>query len=228
MMWQVRESLRRLQMDYLDVYYAHIFDSETPKEETLETFDELVRMGLIRYYGMSNIPGFHLVEYIMLCREYGFRPISILQYRYNILDRGVEEDIVPVARRFGLGLTAYSPLSEGLLTGKYVDVEKGCWIVPELSRASYMSSFADRYFTERNLRIVLGLVELARSKGITPSQLALSWIIHRSRDLGLTIVPIVGVSMVKHLEEAIGALDVSLTLDDMKYIDELCGIPHKV
>lgn len=223
-MWQVRESLKRLQMDYIDIYYAHIFDSETPKEETLQTFDELVRAGFIRYYGMSNIPAYHLVEYIMLCRGAGFRPISVLQYRYNIIDRGIEEDIIPIAKRFGLGLTVYSPLAEGLLTGKYIDVERGCWVIPELSRASYMSSFADRYFTERNLKIVSDLVKLAESKGITPSQLALSWILQRSRDLGLTMVPIVGVSRFKHLEEALGALDVSLTGDDMKYIDELYGI----
>jgi len=103
-------------------------------------------------------------------------------------------------------------------------VERGCWVIPELSRASYMSSFADRYFTERNLKIVSDLVKLAESKDITPSQLALSWILQRSRDLGLTMVPIVGVSRFKHLEEALGALDVSLTGDDMKYIDELYGI----
>ncbi|MEM2217916.1 MAG: aldo/keto reductase, partial [Thermofilaceae archaeon] len=136
-MWQISESLKRLQMDYIDIYYAHMFDPETPKLETLTTFNDLVRQGLIRYIGMSNIPAHQLVEYIMLSRMNKLEPVTVLQYRYNLLDRSVENDIIPVAKHFGAGLTAYSPLGEGLLTGKYVDFGSKKWVLPSGSRAEY-------------------------------------------------------------------------------------------
>ena len=219
-MWQIRESLKRLQMEYVDVYYAHVFDPDTPKLETLTTFNDLVRQGLVRYLGMSNIPAHHLVEYVMLAREWRLEPIVVLQYRYNLLDRSIERDIIPIAKRFGMGVAAYSPLAQGLLTGKYVDFEAKKWVVPPLSRGTYQDF--SRFFTRENLELMMRLNELAREKGITMAQLATAWVINMGeRVWGVPIVPIVGVSRLRHLEEAIEAADVKLSHDDLKALDEL-------
>jgi aryl-alcohol dehydrogenase-like predicted oxidoreductase len=218
-MWQIRESLRRLQTDYIDVYYAHTFDPETPKLETLTTFNDLVRQGLVRYIGMSNIPAWHLAEYAVLAEERGLEPIVVLQYRYNLLDRSLEADIIPLAKRFGMGLAAYSPLAEGVLTGKYVDFEAGKWKVPSGSRGEYRDM--SRYFTDRNLKILSKLRELASERGVTMAQLALAWLINVGEKVwGLSIVPIVGATKLQHLEEALGALSLNLSHDDLKALDE--------
>lgn len=219
-MWQIAESLKRLQTDYVDIYYMHLFDPETPKYETISTFNDLVRRGLVRYIGVSNIPAPDLVEYQMIAEKYGFEPIAVLQYKYNWLERSIEGDIIPVAKRFGLGLTAYSPLAQGVLTGKYIDTVSRSWIVPPGSRGEYFEGVR-KLFTDTNLNKVLLFVEFARSKNITPAQLALSWIFRKSEELGITIVPVVGVSNVHQLEEAVDALDITLSEDDMKYLDEI-------
>ncbi|MEM1508542.1 MAG: aldo/keto reductase [Thermofilaceae archaeon] len=219
-MWQISESLKRLQMDYIDIYYAHMFDPETPKLETLTTFNDLVRQGLIRYIGMSNIPAHQLVEYIMLSRMNKLEPVTVLQYRYNLLDRSVENDIIPVAKHFGAGLTAYSPLGEGLLTGKYVDFGSKKWVLPSGSRAEYRN--LSYMFTEYNLQLLLRFKELAEEQGLTLSQLAIAWLLNVGEKIWkLPIVPIIGVTRLQHLEEALEATEVNLSYDLLKAIDEI-------
>jgi len=219
-MWQIRESLKRLQMEYVDIYYAHTFDPETPKLETLTTFNDLVRQGLVRYLGMSNIPAHHLVEYAMLAREWRLEPIVVLQYRYNLLDRSIERDIIPIAKRFGMGIAAYSPLAQGLLAGKYVDFKSRKWVIPPLSRGTYQDF--SRFFTDENLKLMLELNEFARERGLTMAQLATAWVINMGEGVwGVPIIPIVGVSRLQHLEEALEAADVKLTHDDLKALDEI-------
>ncbi|RLF00052.1 MAG: aldo/keto reductase [Thermoprotei archaeon] len=219
-MWQIRESLKRLQMEYVDIYYAHVFDPDTPKLETLTTFNDLVRQGLARYLGMSNIPAHHLVEYVMLAREWRLEPIVVLQYRYNLLDRSIERDIIPIAKRFGMGIAAYSPLAQGLLAGKYVDFKSRKWVIPPLSRGTYQDF--SRFFTDENLELMLKLNEFARERGLTMAQLATAWVINMGeRVWGVPIIPIVGVSRLQHLEEALEAADVKLTHDDLKALDEI-------
>lgn len=219
-MWQIRESLKRLQMDYVDIYYAHRHDPETPKREVLSAFSDIVRTGLARYVGMSNIPPQDLVEFQMLAEHLNYEPVAVLQYRYNWLDRAIENDIIPIAKRFGMGLTVYSPLAQGILTGKYVDLNEKKWIIPPGSRAE-ISEGVRKMLTDENLKKVMGFIEFARTKGVTPTQLALAWILKKSEELGVTIIPIVGVTKVNHLEEAMGALEVNLSQDDLKSLEEL-------
>jgi aryl-alcohol dehydrogenase-like predicted oxidoreductase len=220
-MWQIRESLARLGVDYVDIYYAHLHDPWTPAREVISTFNDLVRAGLVRYVGVSNIPPDVVVEMQMIAERYGYEPIAVLQYRYNLLDRSIEKTVIPVARRFGMGVTAYSPLAQGVLTGKYVDPAERRWVVPRGSRAEYVQSLAREMFTERNLRIVLEVVEIAREKGVSPAQLALSWILHRAEELGVSVVPIVGVSSVQQLEELVESVNVRLGSDDVKRLNEV-------
>lgn len=219
-MWQVRESLKRLQVEYIDVYYAHRFDPEVPKRETISTFNDLIRLGYIRYIGMSNIPAHELVEYQMIADRYGYEPIAFLQYKYNWIERDIERDVIPIARRFGMFLTVYSPLVQGLLTGKYIDASKKQWIIPPMSRGE-ISEGLRKMFTDENLKRIALFIEFAKSKGITSTQLALAWILHRSDYLGVPIVPIISVSNVKQLEEIVISLDVKLSSDDMKYLDDI-------
>jgi len=220
-MWQIKESLRRLQMEYVDIYYMHRDDPETPKLEIMRTFTSLIEQGLVRYMGASNVPAISLVEYIELAERYGLEPITALQYKYNLVEREVEADIIPVAKRYGLGFVAYSPLAQGVLTGKYVDKEKRKWRVPELSRASYMKWIAKKYFTDSMLDFLLKFMNFAHEKGITPAQLALAWTINMEKVLGIPIIPIISVSKLSHLEEAIAASEIDLRSDDLKHLEEI-------
>jgi len=223
-MWQIRESLSRLGLSYIDIYYAHSHDPETPKREVMSTFNDLVRSGYVRYIGMSNIPAHDLVEYEMIAEDLGFEPITVLQYRYNWLERDVERDIIQIAKRFGMGLTAYSPLAQGVLAGRYIDPRERRWAIPDLSRATYYSD-VKRYFTEENLRRVLAFIEVARSKGVTPAQLAIAWLLKRSEMDGVPIIPIVGVSRRDQLEELLGGLEVRLGNEDLKHLSEIYSNP---
>jgi len=119
-----------------------------------------------------------------------------------------------------MGLTVYSPLAQGILTGKYVDLNEKKWIIPPGSRAE-ISEGVRKMLTDENLKKVIGFIEFARAKGVTPTQLALAWILKKSEELGVTIIPIVGVTKVNHLEEAMGALEVNLSQDDLKSLEEL-------
>ena len=220
-LWQISESLRRLNTDYVDIYYMHRYDPEVPKYEVLRTFDSLVQRGKVLYVGASNVPATELVEFMELSERLRVEPITVLQYKYNIIERDIERDIVPVARRYGLGIAVYSPLAQGVLTGKYVDLERGKWRVPELSRASYMRSISETYFTEKNLKFLLRFMEFSRSLDLTPAQLALAWTVNMEKRLGVTIVPIISVSRLSHLQEAIEAVEVKLSHDDLKYLDEI-------
>lgn len=219
--WQVRESLRRLQLDYIDIYYAHVFDSETPKFETLRTFNDLVRNGLVLYIGLSNIPPHHLIDYLRISEIERLEPIVVLQYKYNLLERDIENDVIPIAREFKLGITAYSPLAQGLLTGKYVDIQSKKWVLPELSRATYMTQMSKKYFTDENLKYMIEFIEYARSMGLTPTQLALAWLFKMSEVHNVPIIPIIGVSKVSHLEEALTATEVNLKDSDLKHLNEI-------
>lgn len=217
--WQVRESLRRLGTSYIDLYQIHAPDPDTPKIETLKALNELIQQGLVNYIGESNHSAHDIVEFMELAERKNLEPFVTMQELYNVLDRDIERDKVPVARRYGLAILAYSPLAQGILTGKYVDFKEGKWTIPVDSRATYYEG-VKRYFTDRNLRILMELNEIARSKGATLSQVALAWLLKMQEVYGVSIVPIIGVTRVEQLEDNIGALNISLTQDDLKSIDE--------
>ncbi|MGC9136113.1 aldo/keto reductase, partial [Caldivirga sp.] len=131
-----------------------------------------------------------------------------------------ENDKIPVAKRYGMAILAYSPLAQGVLTGKYVDFNTKKWTTPSDSRAA-ISSGLQGYFNDRNLKILLELNEIAKSKGATLSQVSLAWLISMQERFGVNIIPIIGVSRMEHLEDNLGALNVKLSQDDLKRIDEV-------
>ena len=213
-MWQIRESLRRLQTDYIDVYLTHTVDPETPKLETLRAFNDLICQGKVLYMGLSNTPPEDVIEYMETAREYRLHQPVTIQEGYNILRRDIEKAKVPVARRYGLAVMAYSPLAQGLLSGKYL---KG---IPEGSRATYFRAFKESIRKE-SLDKVSRLLEIAMEIDVTLPQLAIAWLLHMQERLGVTVIPIIGATRFEHVQEDLEALDVRLSGEVLKRIDEV-------
>ncbi|WP_188596145.1 aldo/keto reductase [Thermocladium modestius] len=218
--WQVRQSLRRLGVDYIDLYQIHWPDPDTPKMETLRTLNNLVEEGVVNYIGESNHPAHDVVEFMELADKHGMEPFVTMQEVYNILNRDIERDKIHVAKRYGVAILAYSPLAQGVLTGKYVDFNARKWITPNNSRAAISSSMQG-YMNDGNLRILLELNEVAKSRDITLGQASLAWLISMQERLGVNIIPIIGISKMEHLEDDLGALSVKLSQDDLKRIDDI-------
>jgi aryl-alcohol dehydrogenase-like predicted oxidoreductase len=199
-------SLRRLQIDCIDLYYQHRVDPETPIEETIGAMAELVREGKVRFLGLSEA-GAEAIR-----RAHAIHPITALQSEYSLWTRDPEDEVLPVCRELGIGFVPYSPLGRGFLTGKIQKPE-------DLPQDDYRRStprFQGENF-QRNLEIVKRVEEIAREKRCTPAQLALAWVLAQGED----IVPIPGTKRRKYLQENIGALDVDLTSEDLARIDEV-------
>lgn len=212
--WQIRESLRRLGTDYVDLYYMHRPDPNTPIEETLDTMLDLVREGLVNYVGESY---FHPddIQYIADYSRQIHLPFIAMQEPYNLIERQIEQDKIPLAKKYGLGIAAYIPLAQGVLTGKYISG------IPEMSRASYVGEIQRRYLTPETLKAIQELHELARSLGVTDAQLALAWILRKSEELGVTIVPLIGATSVRQLEDDVASVDVKIDQDTMRRLEEI-------
>lgn len=197
-------SLARLGVDQIDLYYQHRVDPAVPIEETVGAMAELVRAGKVRYLGLSEAGP------ATIRRAHRVHPISALQTEYSLWSRDPEDDILPVCRELGIGFVAYSPLGRGFLTGRFRRLED----LPADDWRRSNPRFQGENF-QRNLDLVARIEELARSKGCTPSQLALAWVLAQGRD----IVPIPGTKRVRYLEENAAAAAIRLTNDDLAAID---------
>lgn len=216
-MWQIRESLRRLEVDYVDLYQIHWEDPVTPKLETLRTLNNLIDRGFVRYIGESNHSAADAVEFMERARALDLEGFVSMQEPYNLLERQKEFETIPVAKKYGMAVMAYVPLAQGVLTGKYLGVtEKG-------SRATYEPGMAGQYLNTDVSSAVNTLKGIAGEKGCTIAQLALSWMIHKQEQLGITIVPILGITKLSHLEDNVGALDVKLSGDEMARLEEVAA-----
>lgn len=203
------QSLRRMGVDYVDVFYSHRFDPETPLEETMGALDRAVRSGKALYAGISSYSAERTAEAAAILREMG-TPLLIHQPSYSMLNRWIEGGLLDTLGREGVGCIAFSPLAQGMLTGKYLDG------VPEGSRASKGTSFSASLLTEENLRHVRTLNEIAKGRGQTLAQLALAWSL---RD-GRVTSALIGASGVAQLEENLAALDrLDFTADELAAID---------
>ncbi len=200
------ESLRRLQIDCIDLYYQHRVDPETQIEDTVGAMAELVREGKVRYLGLSEA-GAETIR-----RAHAVHPITALQSEYSLWTRDPEAEVLGVCRELGIGFVPYSPLGRGFLTGKIQKPED----IPQDDYRRTTPRFQGENF-ERNLDIVKRVEEFSREKRCTPAQLALAWVLAQ----GDFIVPIPGTKRRKYLQENIGALDVDLTSDDLDRIDKV-------
>jgi len=206
----IEGTLNRLNIDYLDIYFLHRYDHLTPVRETVETLDGLVRAGKVLYWGTSVWTAAQLERVQAVAKElHAHRPI-VEQPMYNMFSRHIELEIMHVAKTHGMGLTVWSPLAQGLLTGKYNDG------IPDGSRGSRSKDMKD-LLTEENLSKVRKLGEIAKSIDITTSQLALAWILRKSE----ISAALVGATKPEHVIESAAASNVALSADVIQQIEEV-------
>jgi aryl-alcohol dehydrogenase-like predicted oxidoreductase len=214
-LWQVRQSLARLQTDYIDLYQIHWPDPDTPKLETLKTLNHLIDQGSVRYIGSSNHSAAEVEEFMHLANDHWMEGFVTLQELYNLIERKAEREMLPLAKRYGFGLLAYSPIAQGVLSEKYLEgVQKG-------TRASYVSDITKCYLNPQTLEAIRGLSDLAKQKGISLPQLALAWLLHKQEELGVTIIPLLGITRMKYLDEGLGALEVHLSPGEARQMEEI-------
>lgn len=198
-------SLRRLGVDFIDLYYQHRVDPNTPIEETVGAMADLVREGKVRFIGLSEAAP------ATIRRAHAVHPVTALQTEYSLWSRDVEDEILPTCRELGIGFVAYSPLGRGFLTGRIRRFE-------DLAEDDYRRNsprFQGENFA-KNLELVWRIEEIAREKGCTPSQLALAWLLAQGEE----IVPIPGTKRRVLLEENVGAADLRLSQEELRRIDE--------
>ena len=199
-------SLRRLDVDYIDLYYQHRVDPNTPIEDTVGGMADLVKEGKVRYLGLSE------AAVKTLHRAVKVHPIAALQTEYSLWTRDPESEILPTCRELGIGFVAYSPLGRGFLTGQFRKFDD----LPADDYRRFSPRFQGENF-EKNLDLVNRVEEIAREKNCQPSQLALAWVLAQGGD----IVPIPGTKHRKYLEENVGALEVEINADDLRRLDEV-------
>lgn len=211
---QLDRSLKNLQVDYIDMYFCHRFDPTTPIEETLQTLSDMVQAGKILYYGVSEWSPVQITEALSVIKENRLRPMNVLQPQYNMMDRYIEDEIMGIAEKNGLGIVPFSPLAQGLLTGKYRKNQP----IPEGSRATWQ---ADRQInnllTESNLDKVEKLLPVAEELGVSLSVLALAWILRKKQISSV----ITGASKPEQLLNNVKASGLTLSEDVIRRIDEI-------
>lgn len=227
-------SLRRLKMDYVDMLWVHVWDSVTPTEELLETMAALIRSGKARYWGISNSPAWYIAKVATTAAVRGLPGPIALQYFYSLANRDIEDEHLPLATEFGMGMLPWSPLAFGLLTGKYdrASVEasgsRAGGLPRDAAKAGEKRSvddkrldganpFGDSLFTDRNWKIVDALRQVADEAGQTPASVALAWVTGRP---GVTST-LMGVSRVEQVTDNVAALDVVLSAAHRAALDSI-------
>ncbi|MCD6289959.1 MAG: aldo/keto reductase family protein [Anaerolineae bacterium] len=210
-MESIEGTLRRLGTDYVDIYFCHRFDPETPLEETLRAMDDLVHQGKVLYWGTSTWTAAQIEQAVGIANTLNLYRPQVEQPRYNMLDRHIEAEIMSVCASHGIGLTVYSPLAQGILTGKYNDG------IPEGSRAAEREWL--RQSIEENIDKVRQLTAVAQDLGISMSQLALAWILRRPEISSV----ITGASRPEHVVSNAAASGVTLDEDVLAQIEEILG-----
>lgn len=213
------QSLKRLGLDYVDIFYAHRPDPETPLEETMATLDLIVRQGKALYIGVSNFSGAQFEQAVQVAQQMHLTSILIHQARYNLLDRRVEYNLLDHTKRSGTGVIAFSPLAQGLLSDKYLGEN-----IPSDSRAAawWDENSRERILTDDTLSKVRRLNAIAQERGQTLAQMALSWLLRRPE---ITSV-LIGASKVRQIEENVAALQAPpFSQEELKAIDEITLLP---
>jgi aryl-alcohol dehydrogenase-like predicted oxidoreductase len=206
------DSLRRLQTDHIDLYQLHRPSDAIPQDETLRAFDDLVRAGKVRYIGCSTHPAWMVMEALATSERFGLARYISEQPPYNLLDRRIENELVPLCHKYGMAILPWSPLAGGILAGRYA--EGG---YPEGSRATRMGKmFIDR-ISEKGKEVAAELGKMAQERGLTSSQLALLW----AKDQPGVTAPIIGPRTLQQLEDALGIMEKKLEEADRPLFDEL-------
>jgi aryl-alcohol dehydrogenase (NADP+) len=209
MMQQIKGSLKRLQMDHVDLYQIHRWDYATPIAETMRTLDDLVRQGSTHYIGASSMFAWQFSKALYTSDRLGLERFVSMQNHYSAVYREEEREMIPLCRAEGIGLIPWSPLAKGFLTGKYKRGENS-----QGTRYESDELLRERFFKPEDFDVVEAVQAVAKEKGVTPAQIAISWLLHK----GVT-APIVGPTKLEHIEDAVGAVDVKLDASDMERLE---------
>lgn len=209
-------SLRRLDTDYIDLYYVHRPSTQVPIDETLRALDDLVRSGKVRYVGSSDFAAWKIVESLWVSKEYGLDRFVCEQASYHLLDRRAERELLPMAQTYGIAVTAWSPLAGGLLTGKYKR-DGSQPAQARFQRGDEPNAWVDRHFVDAAFDVIEALAAIAQEKGCTPTQFSLAWIAQQPGMLG----PVLGPRTFEQFQEQLGTLDVTITDKDRDRIDRV-------
>jgi aryl-alcohol dehydrogenase-like predicted oxidoreductase len=203
----LEESLRRLRTDYVDVYWLHVWDTLTPAEEVMSTFDALVRSGKVRAVGLSDTPAWFAVKAELLAGMRGWEPVAALQLEYSLVERNIEREHLPAALDLGISITPWSPLAHGFLSGKYTRAADGGTGVAGQGRVQALATSPyGRDHTERDWAVLETLRQVAAELGRTPAQVALNWVTNRP-GVASTLI---GARTLEQLEDNLAALDFTL------------------
>jgi aryl-alcohol dehydrogenase-like predicted oxidoreductase len=221
MVQAVEASLKRLQTDYIDLYWVHIWDQITPFEEVMRGLDDLVRQGKVLYVGISDAPAWWIAQANTLARLRGWSPFVGLQIEYSLIERTVERELIPMARALNLGLTAWSPLAGGVLTGKYHGHGSS---EPGRMSGDMMKEFLPEQ--QRTERIVSAVKTVSDEVGRSMAQVALAWLRYRP----VPVIPIIGARKLSQLQDNLASFDLVLSAGQLKTLDESSrielGFPH--
>lgn len=215
MVQAVEASLKRLKTDYIDLYWLHIWDFLTPVEEVMRAFDDLVRSGKILYAGISDAPAWIVSQANTLATLRGWTPFIGLQIEYSLIERTPERDLIPMAKAFDIGVTAWSPLASGVLTGKYAKDAAAT----EPKRLDGLPGWID--LDERKHRIVDEVAAIAKEHGRSAAQVALAWLRQQSG----VVIPIIGARRISQFEDNLACLDLTLTAGQLQRLDAVSALP---
>src|SRR5712691_10686477 len=210
MIGQAKKSLKRLRTDRIDLYQTHRWDYTTPLEETLLALNDLVRQGVVNYIGTSSMFAWQFAKALAASDLLGIARFVSMQNHYNLCYREEEREMIPFCKDQGIALIPWSPLARGFLTGRY---KRGK--TPSTSRYKTDKYFAERFFRPEDFDVVERVEEVAKEKGATTAQIALAWLLHKGVN-----APIIGATKVEHIDEAVGSLDLQLSEDDMRRLEE--------
>ena len=209
LMRSVKESMWRLNTDYIDLLWVHAWDSWTPTEEIMKGLEDLINRGLVHYIGISDTPAWVVSQANTMAQLRGWNQFVGLQIEYSLIQRTVEAELMPMAKAFGITVTPWAPLGGGVLTGKYLKGDKG-----RVTESSIRLS-------ERATNIAKKVVEQAERVGVTPGQLAINW---TRQHKGQSVIPIVGATKVSQLEDVLGCLKFEIPVDVMTQLDEVSKV----
>jgi aryl-alcohol dehydrogenase-like predicted oxidoreductase len=217
MMQSVEASLKRLQTDYIDLYWVHMWDQITPVEEVMRGLDDLIRQGKVLYVGISDAPAWWIAQANTLAQLRGWSPFVGLQIEYSLIERTVERELVPVAKGLNLGLTAFSPLAGGILTGKYHghgSSEQG------RMNNDMVKAFGLRMDQQRESRVVAAVKAVSDQTGRGMAEVALAWLRYRP----VPVIPIIGARKLSQLQDNLASFNVALSAEQVKALDEASQI----
>jgi aryl-alcohol dehydrogenase-like predicted oxidoreductase len=215
MMQAVEASLKRLKTDYIDLYWVHIWDQMTPVEEVIRGLDDLVRVGKVLYTGISDAPAWWIAQANTLAYLRGWSPFVGLQIEYSLIERTVERELIPMAKALNIGVTAWSPLAGGVLTGKYHGHGSS-------EQARMTTEMAKDFMPEpvRSGRIVAAVKSVSDETGSSMAQVALAWLRYRP----VPVIPIIGARKLSQFQDNLASFDLTLSPDHLKTLEEASRI----